>query len=249
MRSEPFEIRNSNGTLRGHLARPGAQPRAAVVCLHGGPGGNLHGNLDIFDEISVILAEIDIITIQFSMFGSTPSDGNPQDMCLRTQLVDYQSILGYVKSRFTCPIHVAGESLGATIAALSWNTAISSYALLWPAFDLRDTDLRAYITPVWESRIKQDGFINDNGLIIGYEFFQELLETDFSGCFKLPNIDILIAHGRADTEVPYDQSLKALANARKTTLFLANESAGHGFKSPEHRRIVLSAIKYWFQNR
>jgi len=249
MKKDNFEISNSNGTLRGCLTLPGNSPRGCVVCLHGGPGGNMHGNTDVFDQASEILSALNFVTVQFSMFGSPPSDGNQQATSLRTQMADYRSVLAYVSSRFSCPMHVIGESAGATIAALCWVENIRSYVLLWPAFDLRDTDFRSYLSAHWWETVESNGFINDNGVIIGRDLFLELLLTDFSPCFDLPNTDVLIVHGRADKEVSYSQSLKALASARQTVAFLTHEAAGHGFKSTEHRCLVLAAIEDWFRRR
>ena len=49
------------------------------------------------------------------------------------------------RSLFKAELVVVGESAGATIAALSWNLLAEAYVLLWPAFDLLDTDFRPHM--------------------------------------------------------------------------------------------------------
>ena len=242
---EHLELETSNGIIRGKITKPFGNPVGVLVCLHGSPGGSFHGNNDVFDQIADNMVPHGFATIRFSFYGATPSDGSEQEACIRTQLSDYESILQYTKSLYKCPIYVVGESAGATIASLRWKDFIKSYLLLWPAFDLKDTDLGPYLTPEWWTVIERDGYINDNGVIVGKELYIELLTTDFSSSFKLPNQDILLIHGQADLEVPYSQSVRALSNANGYIKFITRKEAGHGFKDPNDRLVVIAEINDW----
>lgn len=250
MTKSDFKLSNSNGVIRGKVSKPDGQPVGVLVCLHGSPNGDLHGNTGLFDQLADKVSHLGYVIVQFSMFGSKPSDGHPKDACIRTQLIDYLSIMTFVRTSYDCPVHVVGESAGATIASTKWlpRSEVNSYVLLWPAFDLKDTDLRPYITKEWWDIVDNRGFLEDNGVIIGRELFLELLLTDFAPAFKLPAQDVLILHGQADDEVPYYQSIMALKEARGNVVFITNNNAGHGFKSPPHRAIVLEAIENWLSS-
>lgn len=249
MTAKPFETRNANGVIRGSLTTPEGDLAGCLICLHGGPGGDLHGNTLVFDQIATRAAPLGFATIQVSMFGSCPSDGEARQTCLRTQTVDYLSILEFARRNLSCPIHVIGESAGATIASLNWLGEVASYVLLWPAFDLADTDLRPYLTDSWWKIVERDGHLDDNGVIVGKELFLELLLTDFASSFDLPSVDTLLVHGRCDEEVPYEQSLRALSRATGRVAFYGHDSADHGFKAPEHREWVLTKVETWLRER
>jgi len=246
MNKTQFELRNNNGCIRGTIKQSLNESVGVVICLHGGPNGNLSGNEGIFDQIAEKIVPLNFIVVQFSFFGSIPSDGEQKDTTLYTQKIDFESVLDFATTNYKLPIHVIAESAGVTIAALNWMTKPRSYVLLWPAFDLKDTDLRGYFTKEWYEHVKMNGVINDNGLIIGGDYYIDILLTDFEPSFKLPENDILILHGQSDEEVPYSQSIKALSLARGYVKFVTLRSAGHGFKLPKHREIILKELFYWF---
>ena len=245
MQISDFQIESENGVIRGLIKEPLIKPTGVVLCLHGGPNGDLKGNNGIFEQLSEKVVELGFFVLQFSFYGSKPSDGMPEDISLRSQLADYNAVFKFAQERFNLPIHVIGESAGATVASLYWKQEPKSYILLWPAFDLRDTDLKPYLTSEWWQSIESYGFINDNGLIIGKEFFQELLLTDFSNSYKLPANDILIIHGQSDAEVPCSQSLEAIKNANGNLKFVTLKNAGHGFKLAQERQVVLNEVVSW----
>jgi len=247
MNSESLEIQNDNGTIEGRVSLPTGDNQGCVICLHGIPGGDFHGNTGIFDDIAERLIPHEFAVIQFSFYGALPSDGDASELCLQTQVTDYLSVLDYAREEFDSPIYVAGESAGATVAALEWAKGVDAYLLLWPAFDLKDTDLRAYITEEWWEEADQKGFFDDNGMIIGRELFLELLMTDFTDSFDLPEADIFLAHGQNDEEVPYEQSIRALEHAKGRTTFVTHPDAGHGFQKDSCRDYLLDAIEDWMR--
>lgn len=245
METKTLKIQNDNGTIKGQVSFPTEKTRGCIICLHGIPGGDFHGNTEIFDDITNRLIPHGFAVIQFSFYGAPPSDGDPSDLCLKTQITDYISVIDYVKDEFDSPIYVAGESAGATVVALEWIESVDAYLLLWPAFDLKDTDLRAYITEEWWQEADKKGFFDDNGMIISRELFLEILMTDFTDSFDLPDADIFLAHGQKDEEVSYEQSIRALENAKGRTTFITHPDAGHGFKKESCRNYLLDAIENW----
>lgn len=242
---ENVEIKSASGIVRGRLSGNLSNPRASLMCLHGGPGGDFHGNTNIFDQIANLASSMGYCTLQYSIFGAQPSDGSPEDITISSQTADFFAVLKYFKNRYQCPIHLVGESAGATIVSMNWQSDILSNILLWPAFDLADTDLGPYLEEKWRSEARNKGHINDSGVILGSEMIEEIIATDFSNSFNLPEQDVFIAHGQADVEVPYEQSLRAIRAARGRLMFVSHPSADHGFKEQSQRKYLLNALKTW----
>lgn len=242
---EEFEIESQTGLLRGRLTHAEGRLRGVIVCLHGQPGGDLSGNDGIFDELANLSRPLGYTSVQFSFCGAPPSDGSADQITLASQLADYSSVLSFVRTRFQAPIHIAGESAGATIAALRWERRVASYILLWPAFDLADTDLRSFLDEETREAARQTGSFDEGGLILGADFLDELATSDFSACFDLPDTDIFIGHGQADREVPYLQSLRALPTAKGRLLFVSHPEAGHGFKDRAARAYLKAYLREW----
>src|SRR5580704_17135608 len=137
-------LKNSNGNIRLFISDVGMRRKGTLICVHGGPGGDHRGNEGIFDEIAEYCEPLGFSMVQFDMYGAGDSEGKPADITSKTQLADYSSALNFAREKLPGSIHVVGESMGATIAALSWQADVSSHLLLWPAFDLKDTDLKPY---------------------------------------------------------------------------------------------------------
>ena len=239
-----FELPTPQGTLRGQITEP-EKIVSVLLCLHGSPNGDFHGHTGLFDQLAKSAEPFGFATIHFSFYGSAPSDGTAAESSIRSQSADFLSVLEYVRITYPHPIHIVGESAGATIAAMNWQNDVKSYVLLWPALDLKDTDLRPFLTSEWLSVVERDGFLESDGVTIGKELFEELLLTDFNPCFKIPDIRTLIMHGRSDQEVPYHQSLRAVAEAIGDVTFVTVSTAGHGFQ--EHRKIVIGAVLEWLR--
>jgi alpha/beta superfamily hydrolase len=249
MEVNDFNITSLGAKIRGKISTPDGIVKGVLVCLHGSPGGDYHGNENIFDQLAHAVLDMGLATVQFSFYGSEPSDGKPAESCLRIQIANFQSVFEYVKAHFNAPIFVVGESAGATIASSVWKSEVAGYILLWPAFDLKDSDLGPYLNENWWHVVDKDGFLNDNGVIIGKELFVELLLKDFSPNFQLPNQETLIIHGQSDKEVPYSQSLKALNSASGNIDFFTRKNAGHGFKEQQDRMFVIEKITDWLIKR
>lgn len=243
-----IKITNNNGIIRGMLTKPSLKTKGVLVCLHGGPGGDEHGNTEGFDQLAEMAVDIGYATLQFSFYGNGDSDGDVKDYSLASQLEDFESAISFVKEHFDVPIHVVGESAGATIASLNWREDVASYVLLWPAFDLLDTDLRDLISKDTLGALLSDEVYEIEDVKIGRTLIYEILTTDFSTSFNLPEKPIFLAHGKADDEVPYQQSLRALATAKSDLLFFSHPTADHGFKDRHARQKLLSSLGKWLSD-
>jgi esterase/lipase len=242
-----FEIKNRNGIIRGTKTSADEPGDGAIVCIHGGPGGDRRGNTGVFDEIAELGKTLNITTYQFDMFGYGDSDGKDTDITLETQFHDYHSVLELAKGEVVGPIHVCGESLGATIAAMEWAADVKSHILLWPAFDLRKTDLSPYFADYWQEKVKRENILDDTNVRLGEDYYWELFEYDFEQLFVLPNQPVFIAHGRMDQEVPFSQTLKALERSTNSAVLYAHSRADHGFKGDEERYTLLQWVQSWLE--
>ena len=245
MTTRTERLRGPNGNLNILIAEAKAPVAGTLVCLHGGPGGDYRGNDGIFDDLRSYCTNFGYNIVQFDMFGAGASDGHPEDITLRSQVGDYESVLAYAQVAFPGDLHIVGESMGATIAALTWKENVTSYLLLWPAFDLRDTDLRPYLSEPWTSRIAEQGYVDDNGSIVGREFLKEIAHHDFTPCFALPQTPCLIVHGKRDSAVPFQQSLDAVRAAAGECVLFAHPGGDHGLQRPEERDFTRKAIQWW----
>lgn len=245
MNQSDFVLDASLGKLRGKLTGNINKPHAILLCMHGSPNGNLGGNEGVFDEIANYSDKLNICTAQFSFCGSLPSDGKPEQMSLQTQGYDYKSVFEYLDKRFLAPIIVVGESAGGTIATQHYDLPAHAYGLFWCAFDLSKSDLQPYLSKEWLELAKLNGEIRDGEICLGNDFLTELIETNFEPAFNLPEKACFLAHGKRDQEVPYQQSIDAILNARGEIVFLSHPMAGHGFKHPMHRKILHKHFRNW----
>lgn len=248
MYSENIDISNNNGIIRGALTTPPDRINGCLICLHGGPGGDLHGNTQGFDQIAELAGNIKLATLQFSFYGNGKSEGNLEEYSISSQIEDYKSAVLYVKTKFkNTPIHIVGESAGATIASLNWIDEASSFVLLWPAFDLLNTDLKPFMNLETLEHLNENMLYERDGVKLGRQLVFEILTTDFSNSFILPDKPVFIAHGQADEEVPYGQSLRAIKSAKSNLMFLSHPTADHGFKSKESRAYLLRGLRSWLE--
>lgn len=243
------KLHNANGTIAAYVRETSVPAAGTLVCVHGGPGGDHRGNDGIFDEIAEYCGELDYNIVQFDMFGAGESEGGPADITLQTQLRDYKSALDFAARNLQGSLHVVGESMGATIAALDWKADVATHVLLWPAFDLRDTDLRPYLAEPWTSVLESSSYLEDNGVIIGREFVREIADYDFSQCFRLPASPCLLVHGKADTAVPFGQSVRAVTESAGECVLFAHPIGDHGLQRREERDFTRCAIRWWLSRQ
>jgi len=181
-----ISIQSANGRLRGVVHDSNSSPRGLIICLHGGPGGNHEGAGNIFGRLARIGTSLSYSVLQVDLFGSGESDGTQFDFDLNTMAEDYAAILSYAKAVFKCPLHIAGESMGSTVAAMDWQHDVASNLMFWPAFDLVDTDLEPYFSGEKYELAKQQGRIAIDGIEMGFPYLNQINEYDYTPCFLGP---------------------------------------------------------------
>lgn len=230
------------------VSAPSGAPRLVTLCVHGGPGGDASGPGGLFEVLESCLPEEGIVVARFSMRGSgdTPFSDYPT---LRSGVEDILHCLSIIERRYPrVPIAMVLESMGATTAffdAASWSRRVSKLALLWPALNLFDTDMRDVLTADLVGQARLHGVVFPWGTgspALGTAFIEECLVVDVGknlGLFAGPT---LVMHGTADTEVPYFHAERAALLLGDECRFIAVENGDHGLKRPRERALVVSEV-------
>lgn len=237
-------FKGPNGDLACFHIKPNkAEIKQVILCAHGGPGGDGRGNGNVFPNLGRSLLNSGIATVTFDFFGNGASEGTSTDCTISTQVSDLESIYRDTQSRYDAQIVVCGESLGATIVRASTLEDLSGEILLWPAFDLLDTDLRDYFSPEWKKNVSEQGLLEDGEFRLGAQYYKEILEWDYSLLYELDRCPAMIAHGRQDDEVPASQSLKAIGLSKVVTHLHLYPDGHHGLRDNKIRNNLLEHIK------
>lgn len=241
---EESKFSGPNGSLAHFKIEPKAGTTSLVlVCAHGGPGGDGRGNGNIFPILGRSLAELGVATITFDFFGNGNSDGSNLDCNLSTQIADLEAVYEDARNSYDLPVCVCGESLGATIVRAATLNKLAGEILLWPAFDLTDTDLRDYFSKEWRDRVSEHGLLEDGDFRLGRQYYMEMLEWDYGRLFDLNRCPTLIAHGGMDDEVPASQSIKAMGKTKVSTHFHYYPEGQHGLRDDKIRQDLYAHIK------
>lgn len=241
---QKFKLASKSGNLNVHVFnRIGASK--TILCLHGGPLGDHRGNSNVFEEIREYAIRDDFCVCQFDFFGSGESDGSQRDFDLATMLNDYAAVSEFVRTRCPLPLVVIGESMGATIAAMNWLPNVTKYVLLWPAFDLVDTDLRPFLTKEMLQQAQQEGYLTPDGMEMGFSFLKQIAERDFTGCYVLPSQPCLLVHGKKDKAVPFKQSILAAEKALGKVALYLHPTGDHGLQLPQERKYLHEIVRSW----
>lgn len=239
-------------SVRGNVAIYSCSSRVnahgTLLCLHGGPNGDHHGNENVFDEILSYSIDMGFNFVTFDMYGSGNSDGNQIDFDLSSMQDDYKTVLAFCEDNFEDPIHIIGESMGATVAVMNWYLKAKSNILLWPAFDLADTDLEPYLSGSWQKMAKEKGSVKDGDLEMGASFLAEINNYDFNKCFSLPDIPTLMVHGRMDNAVPFNQSIRASTESHGPITLYIHPKGDHGLQKKDEREYTHGAIRKWLSD-
>jgi alpha-beta hydrolase superfamily lysophospholipase len=221
-----------------------------AVMAHGGPGGNLHGPSGFFDALVPRLLGDGVSTFRFSFRGSGGSTcASGVSASVSDGIEDFRAVVKHVRSLHKGEIVVVAESMGVTMSVLGAErhySDISRWALLWPALNLFDTDLRTYLDAETMSSVRKSGLLDDpqSGLKLSRSFLEECLILDAGDALsKISFSDVLIMHGDADQEVPLSHSLRAHAIVGSTGRLEVVPGGGHTLPQPHERALVIERVR------
>jgi len=229
------------------LYRPvGSYSDSLVVMAHGGPGGDKHGPLGLFDLLAEKLEmELGLSSLRFDFRGYGESDGTPLDMTVRSRAEELGSVMAWTRERGYRRIALVAESLGASVALLGERPEVDVLALLWPALVLAETDLKAYFAPEKERELGKNGFLLEGKIPISAAFVRECRNLDLTPALGQVRLPTLIVHGDADRCVPVEQSRRACDRIPGTKKLVIVPGEGHSLGRPAERTVVLESVLEW----
>jgi pimeloyl-ACP methyl ester carboxylesterase len=242
-------------TLRGRLSAvvtPVWHSRLGVVMVHG-LGGSKAGPADLFTKLAERLAQQEIGSLRFDMLGEGESDGNYADVTLDRQTDQLEAVLRFARDMaFYERIGVVAESLGAVsvLRQTEWPKDLKTAVLLWPAIEPEGTSLVEYLTHERVREAERAGFLLDGSRKIDVTLVRELLIATESLEADLRDVPVpvLLIHGKADSEVPYLQSVRAQEILPDAKLVLVPD-AGHGMRRPQEQEDVITEAVAWMAQR
>jgi pimeloyl-ACP methyl ester carboxylesterase len=230
------------------LTRPDQTTNRGVLLIHGGPGGTKEGPSDLFLLLADSLAAVGVATVRFDMLGVGDSTGHYVDMTLAGQAEQVRSMNSYMSTQFDT-LGVLGESLGAAALLNSLPLTLAAAALLWPAIDLPDTSLSAYLTPESQETLTSQGYVLEDGIKVGKAFIEEFQQIgDLYDRLNLLGVPTLLIHGSSDSEVPHSQSERAfeLLNDPGVNKLRIVPNGEHCLRETDEQRFVVREVTNWF---
>lgn len=249
------ECQRENYILRAMIHKPeGISSKVpAVIMFHGFTGNRMEGG--IFTEISKELEENGIASVRFDFAGSGESDGKFEDMCLQSEIEDGKTILDFVKSLDFIDsrrIGLLGYSLGGLIASLlapQRQSDIKAMCLCSPGFSLYDDIVKKKaLIEISLEDIDKYGYMDIRGNKVGRGFIDDIRNLNISDSISTYKNNVLIIHGKSDTIVPYEYSIKYAQDYEKVKVHII-ENASHGYETIGQREELRNVIKLFFQQQ
>lgn len=249
------ECKRENYVLRGMVHKPdGVNGKVPlVVMFHGFTGNRIEGC--IFTSISKRLEGNGIASARFDFACSGESDGNFEDMCLKSEIEDGKTILDFVKGLDFVDsdrIGLLGYSLGGLVASLlapQRQLDIKALCLCSPGFSLYDNIVNdKALTEISLDSIEKTGYVDIRGNKVGKGFIDDIKELHIAESISAYKNCVLITHGKSDIIVPYSYSIKYAKNYDKVKVHLI-ENASHGYETIEQREELYNEISSFFKEQ
>ena len=254
---EAITLDNQGQKIFAVLHLPLNQPKAPVVVMCSGYGGNKCGKFRLAVRTSQELAKRGIASLRFDYRGTGDSEGDFERLTIESQVSDTLCCLNYLKSSSVIDAQrmaLFGRSLGGMIAILATRnfTPIKSLILWSPVF---------HSTPwqkLWQS-IQSNQILNqaekemaksfsssESNQELIKQFFQTDLTADLS---NLASVPLLHIHGVNDQVVTQEHQ-QAYQKARLNhphSRFIILPHSDHSFSHVEEQKIVIEETCQWCQ--
>lgn len=245
-------------TLDGHqisvLVNRPSEPIASLVMCHG-LGSTMDEGRGLYVEFAAMMANEGVTCFRFDFRGHGTSSLQSLELTLSGEVEDLNAVLNLVvESSEECPIGVLASSFsaGPAIAVSQASNCISSLALWNPVIDYRSTFVEPETT--WGKSLLLEAELLDGvaGKLPGKEFplsfdlYKEMRHANYSDVLSELPIPLFVAHGCADTKVPF-KFVKAVVDRRRennlSTSSLFIEGEDHGFANSRPK--LMQETKLW----
>ncbi|MFQ5492981.1 MAG: alpha/beta hydrolase [Candidatus Dojkabacteria bacterium] len=237
---QDLKLKVAGQELFGVIENPGQK---AVVILAHGYTGNMNGPQDIYVKLSRRLQEEGYSVIRFNFRGTSPSEGNQEDMTLAGEVKDLKTIIGHAKKERYKRIILVGESFAGAVLAKAYTEKVDMMVFWYPLFELRDCLFRDFINVRSEEKLKKEGFVEIEEFRVGPKLYKEIVDVDVYDLLKKVYVPTLLLHGDSDKDVPYQQSEKAfelLPGIKELGLL---QGADHSFRH-EQDEVIAKTVKF-----
>lgn len=238
-------VRPARGRSRGRRIR-------ALILVHGFAGTKSENGL--FDHLAADLADDGYSVYCYDARGLGESTGDFARTSLDTHVEDFRSFAAFVTQRENLEVSqtcAVGFSLGACVIGLAVQAGYSPGAVVYlspatrPALSMGP---RYSTQEIMDCLARSGVYLKpDNQVALGKTIIDALTTTDLGDrCFDI-GIPLLVCHGTADSRIPIEHTLDALATSSgRQTCFREFAGASHSFKPADRHWHELSAcLRGW----
>jgi len=242
-----------------HEPEGGKSPKSNVILAHG-----LYQSKDEdgrFFRLATFLAKNGFRIIRFDFRGHGENSIHSQDMSIAGLIVDYKSVVEFVKRQFGEPIDAVGSSFGGSTMLLYLqiedNIPLQRIVLLNPVTDYVTTFIKPWgnqilemLTPEFWKAMKKNGSASvEDGQFTWSEaaIFEMKLFKPYRAFYNL-SIPTRVIHGTKDTAVPYEVTI-TYATRSPMVDFKSIEGADHAFVPQEFEEETFRLIHEWLEQR
>lgn len=177
--------------------------------------------------------------VRFDFRGNGESDGEFIDQTLSKKNEDLKAVIDHFNPEKYC---IFGSSFGGKVALHS-TEGLNPEAIIGRA-PVTYNDIMEKYRAVVENKGE---FTHHEGATINQKFFDDFDKYSFSKVSSKIDIPIAIFHGREDTTVHPEKSLKAAEELEKSLMIELIEGENHSF-SEEAEDYMLNQIVTWLHN-
>lgn len=224
----------------------------AVLMLHGFTGNKAESHR-MFVKLARALCTQGIASLRFDFRGSGDSEGEFENMTLRSELMDAQEALRWLgkhKRVDNRRVAVVGMSMGAMIASMlvaRERDRIKSL-ILWAPVAEGEAILNQMSTPEAVTSLAQTGVTDYEGYLVGMPFIRQFAEAKPLREVTRAKCPVLIVHGEKDPTVPVQQATmyeEALQSPRRRVRKVIIPGADHTFaKHAWQTRLYLETLTW-----
>lgn len=254
---DEFEVIKENKKIAGKRYYSDNTTKSAAIIISHGFGGSMQD----LEKEGHFFAQHGYVAITFDYCGGsdpkrTKSSGETEEMNIFTEREDLVDVVNYIKGMDLVDnkkIILMGYSQGGFVSGLVASYIpedILNLVMVFPAICIPDhARLGMLGGAVYDIENVPDSWECPNGMVIGKQFHERVLDFDPYVELRKYKKNVLIIHGTEDSVVDYSYSVKAHRNYEKGQSHLQLvRNADHGF-SPSVGESVLTSVLCFLQGK